>query len=450
MGAGIAPLGCSPDPEPAGPTAEQQAVAELTRQQAALAAQLYQQAKAAGVYDEPAKTASAPEPATPAEAPKAAEPDPVPPAGPSPADQPAPVAPPDPDKLFLLSTDRLDMIDIGMSYDTIQALLESPGETISSGAKDVVLLKWTDPQGTSFVGRFEDGKLVQKSTLQPGVPDDEAHTPLHLLTQSDYNAIQPGMSVREAMARLSFPAKSVSGGSTDVQMFKWEDDLGSSFIARFEDGKLVRKTGFTVVPAGEPDAEGMAEEGSEEGAATETEEGPVENEVRAPREPGASTPEAAPEADRAPQERRVFRTTPPERRVYVAGESRRDRQESRQDPNKPAGSYAPKAALPDFTWSLRRGAYEIRINNPSNSRVEVGLRNGKGGRDAIVSAGGSHSFQVDRGTYQIYYIYSDDPYTRYGGQSLVLDGYRLTDVDITLFDEAIDVQHLVDGDAYRF
>jgi hypothetical protein len=418
----------------------------MTRQQAALAAQLYQQAKAAGVYDEPATVAAAPAP----EAPPAPEEEPAPePEAASPEDQPAPAAPPVPDEPLVLSPDRLDMIDIGMSYETIQGLLEYPGETISSGATNVVILKWTDPQGTSFVGRFEDGKLVQKSTLQRGERDEASGQPLHLLTQSDYNAIQPGMTVREAMARLRFPAKSVSSGATDVQMFKWEDDMGSSFIARFEDGQLVRKTGFTVIPVEEPEE---ATEDAAEGAAAAEEDETAEPEKETAEEENADAPPARPEVEvvREQQPPRVFRSTPPQRRVHVAGETRRQREDERTNPNKPAGSYSPKATLPDFTWSLRRGAYEIRVNNPSNSRVEVGLRTGKGGRDAIIGPGGSQSFQVDRGTYQLYYIYKDDPYTRYGGQSIVLDGYRLSDVEISLFDEAIDVQHLEDPNAYRF
>ncbi len=56
---------------------------------------------------------------------------------------------------------------------------------------------------------------------------------------------------------------------------------------------------------------------------------------------------------------------------------------------------------------------------------------------------------MDRGTYQLYYIYSDDPYTLHHGQSIPIDGMFLADVEVTLIDQEAEIGVLNYGQDLR-
>lgn len=77
--------------------------------------------------------------------------------------------------------------------------------------------------------------------------------------------------------------------------------------------------------------------------------------------------------------------------------------------------------LPLFRNELQ-GANTVRVKNPNNFAVKVGLRSGQDGKDFEVSAHGSSSISVPDGYFDIYFQYSTDPDGLYQGDSFTLAG----------------------------
>ncbi len=177
-----------------------------------------------------------------------------------------------------------------MSYEEVLQLIGMPGVTVATNGIDSVVYKWTS-DGGSFLGKFQGGKLLRKTVQSRPKTEEESDTS-HVLTQEQYNDVKEGMTLEEVLDRLDVQARLVTDDSQqDVTIYKWTDDHGSSFTARFENGKLVRKTGFYVGPLekpsplevseseGEESAESMAETPetlAQEEEAEEGEEGPTE------------------------------------------------------------------------------------------------------------------------------------------------------------------------------
>lgn len=89
------------------------------------------------------------------------------------------------------------------------------------------------------------------------------------------------------------------------------------------------------------------------------------------------------------------------------------------------------AVLPAFTGALN-GTNEVRVKNPGDSAVQVGLRSGSQGQDFQVSAAGVHSIYVPDGYYDIYFIYAKEPESLYQGDSFTLNnnGVQITLVQV--------------------
>ena len=93
------------------------------------------------------------------------------------------------------------------------------------------------------------------------------------------------------------------------------------------------------------------------------------------------------------------------------------------------GAAAGDAANPSFekppdNWppyfGELQGSMEVRIRNPNDFKVRVGLRSEQKGRDFEVSANGVSSAYVPNGRYDIYLQYSSDPEGLYQGDSFTL------------------------------
>lgn len=366
---------------------------------------------------------------------------------------------------------RLEQIEEGMSYRDVVAKAGPPGLTVVTKGADTTVYKW-NKQGVSFLARFSEGKLVRKTVVE--MPEEmrnaDNEEEKKLLTEVKYDQVTQGMELDEVLSLLETDVQVVSDSNRDVAIYKWVDDQGSSFTARFEEGRLVRKTGMYVAPlkeeenADEEEAKaGDSEEEGEEEAEKETEaettpEGEAEGEaamgegewvegestlapqpIRGQRRnlqqlPPATGRQQRPQVAQGPGPQ-VQSIAPPSRVRIVGGGRER---EPDTGPG-PRGSYKPKAKLPDFAHSLRRGSYEVRIRNTADTRAKVGLRGEKRGRDLNIPPGGTKSVNVDRGTYQLYYIYSDDPYTLHHGQSIPIDGLLLADVEVTLFGQETEI-----------
>ena len=88
----------------------------------------------------------------------------------------------------------------------------------------------------------------------------------------------------------------------------------------------------------------------------------------------------------------------------------------------PAGRPAekpPTSPLPAYTRELR-GSNQVRVRNPNDFSVKVGVRSGGGGKDFTVGANGVASVFVPDGKYDIYFVYSNKPDALYQGDSFTL------------------------------
>ena len=332
-----------------------------------------------------------------------------------------------------LTPAMLSEITEGMAVDAVRGIVGSSGHVVAQADVDSAIMRWTDENGNVFVAKFEDGHLKRKYILSPdGAALDEAGNG-RTLERADYEAISPGMTVEEVTQALGLPPRQITSDHAQVIIFSWRDAAGSSFVARFEDGKLIQKSGFFVAPLEEKeDATAEAEPGEGEGE-PEGEPPPPRDNRRLIRE---SIPRQPPVQEPAPAPQPQVTSVAPPSRVRVVG----GRREPEPDvPENQRGSYQPRAKLPEFTWGLRRGAYEMRIENTTDTRVQAGLRAGAYGKDITIPANSTRTIGVDRASYQLYYIFDDAPYTLHSGANIDLQGDFLADVRITLFNQSFDV-----------
>ena len=97
--------------------------------------------------------------------------------------------------------------------------------------------------------------------------------------------------------------------------------------------------------------------------------------------------------------------------------------------------------MPDFTRKLRSGSYEIHIHNTTTSRARVAIISEEGGLELSVAPTAHASTRVRRGTYELYFIYDDAPYTLHQGQRIPVEEL-LTDFVVSLFDDSSKVDLL--------
>ena len=104
-----------------------------------------------------------------------------------------------------------------------------------------------------------------------------------------------------------------------------------------------------------------------------------------------------------------------------------DQQPARTPGRAPPGSLdlrdpfdTPPQNWPQFSGGLA-GRMEVRIRNPNDFKVRVGLRCDGRGSDFIVPASGVRSVHVPNGRYDIYFQYSTDPLSVYQGDSFSLN-----------------------------
>jgi hypothetical protein len=76
--------------------------------------------------------------------------------------------------------------------------------------------------------------------------------------------------------------------------------------------------------------------------------------------------------------------------------------------------------LPPFQMQLI-GGNEVRIKNPNDFKVTVGLRSGNQGKDFEVTSNGGASISVPNGEHKIYFVYSNKPDALFQGDDFVLN-----------------------------
>lgn len=326
-----------------------------------------------------------------------------------------------------------------MTYEEVEARIGHPGITVAGTDTDNRVYRWSRP-GLSFMGRFEDGILMRKHIvdMNDGYQTDIDQEVLQF-DRVLYEMISPGMTYHEVMAILGMEAQTLSS-TDDVVLYYWTDNYGSSITTRFEDGVLARKTGMIVesdIPL--PEEKDDVVEADEDNEIAEREEAfvpPVYEEHWDYEEPDIEVP-AAP----YPEPSHVA-PAPRGPRVRVAGASRRER-EIASDPSPHAGrSYRPRARFPEFARTLRRGVYEIRIHNTTNTGVRIAVISEEGGLEQVAAAGGTISVHVNQGTYRLYFIYNDDPYTLHRGQAIPISE-MLSDFSVYIVGDSYEL-HILD------
>jgi hypothetical protein len=340
-----------------------------------------------------------------------------------------------------------------MSFEEVIKLVGPPNMSISrTGAKNE-MYRWTNEAGDSYMARFENGKLVHKTKLnveEEAAPKGEGKR----ITMKQYNQIEKGMSEDRISKILGIKAELVASNNYNLHFYKWTDSTGTNFTGKFLNNRLDSITGL-LGPASAADNNAPPDR-QQQSSLESLEEPPQSQPLRgslspeeieefiAARRPAAldtSAPAPAEEENVQPR-RQVQRITSiaPEQRapqVAVVGSQRAPDDDPYAD-----RSYKPRAKLPDFRHSLRRGVYEIRVVNESDSSAKVGLRAGKRGEDLTVPAGGDASFKVDRGRYAFHYLYKDDPYTLYSGDPIAIDGQNVADIEVLIQDGTYTVNTL--------
>lgn len=356
----------------------------------------------------------------------------------------------------MFSLAALDRVNFGMSPEDIDALLGVPAETVAVDADGTTSLRWKDAQGLTLLAGYKDGRMQRKTlmrqspeTLRAPGPGESPEEVGPQLEESNYRLITAGMSVADvnALFGVEGQAVSVSGSNT---ILRWVDATGSSFTARFEGGKLTRKTGLFVAKA-EPeegeeakegeataDAEGEAE-GYAEGEGAEDAEAPAEEGIIM--EAGAQPATPAEAAEPAAND-----TAAPERRSQVRIARKPPVIDEATGEEKPQVSVNEarrrEAKLPKYKRSLRKGDYEVQIVNTGETPMKAGLRKDSEGLDLTVPPGQARTARVGRGAYTLYFVREDDPNTLHQGPGLNIDGAYNTDLQVRVMDTSYSVEGL--------
>ncbi len=298
-----------------------------------------------------------------------------------------------------------------------------------------------------------------------------------LLTRAKYNRVLEGMAYAEALEILGVGSSviSTSGDNDEVVMYRFSDDRGANFMARFEDDALTRKTNLHLPEPEEEAAEAEtpeAENGEDNGL---PQVGARQRPRPAPRPAPRPTRDAEPEAaeegeaedvDEAVEQEEDTEDPVEETPVPVEADGDQEQQDGedweaqQQQQQQEQGDFVEEeyyeepyyeeayveqqpqeqAQLPGFRRSLRRGIHNLQLSNPTNSAVEVGVRSGTQGQNVRLSPGGSQTLRLDSGSYEVYYIFNALPHQLFGGGSVSLESYGMPDAEVILLEGGFNVQ----------
>lgn len=284
---------------------------------------------------------------------------------------------------------------------------------------------------------------------EPDAADAPAITPARAsagerLTPEVHARFARGISLEAANALTSVAPVRVGGDDKGTEIYRWADETGANFTARFDGGLLTTKSSLSLgrAPVSPEVAHAATREALDTLPVAQIAPGvyiPLDRAVRGATEQplGVTEIPEAPEVDGAvsvppaPSASEV----PDGPRVAIAGAARRAR-----DGDSDHSSYHPPAKLPGFSRSLEEGSFEIRFYNPFDVPVTAGLRQEKLGRDAVVPPKGRVSMKVNRGVYQLFFLRDDEVDTLFEAQPITIDGFKATDVEVRLDPEDVDVR----------
>ncbi len=340
----------------------------------------------------------------------------------------------------VLTLDGVKAIREGMTVNEVREKIGAPGALIAGTDKASTVYRWNE-SGVSFLARFEDGKLIRKSIISADggevpVGGDEKKT----IDKDLYDGIRTGMSFEEVVNSIGIDAQPISKSGASVNIYTWRDASGSSFTARFESGKLVRKTGLFVAKTADKGKEGESAEGESEEAPAKEKSAAGTDKKTGEKAGTVADDEPAKDDTKTGNDAGTTPPGPRKGRVTVAGTARREREAENGD-SKSDRSYNPRAQLPRNLHRLRDGSYEIRLRNTAESRVKAAVVSKEGSAEVTIAPGGAQSVFVNQGDYVVNFIYDDDPYTLHKGGVIAI-GQWLTDMEVVLFAGSYDVQVL--------
>lgn len=324
-------------------------------------------------------------------------------------------------------------IKVGMTYEEVVGILGEPNMLVSSRKENNTFIYLWRQSNTSLYGKFENGVLVRRS----GRLDEEIET--IPLTEEAYMEVKIGMTLEEVNNILKREGRKISGEGIGEGIYLWSDTkLGTSFSAKFEDGKLVRKSSFYSKPrslseisdleSGETLVTNEGVPSKEEVVQTEQEE-KIEDGERIKEEELVKKDLQISDIDQEERTKKDIRISP--QRVVSVGKKKVGVEQKSEVGESERGEMR-KVRLPDFTYQLREGSYEMKIHNPLDVEVIVGVRSDKRGKNLSIGPGGTKSIKVPRGEYEIFYIRSDEPTRLLEGGTVKIDGLFVGDVDIYL------------------
>lgn len=277
---------------------------------------------------------------------------------------------------------------------------------------------------------------VTTQTESPVLPSVPAPPPG--LNPAVHEGFVRGITLEAARALTEVPAVRVGGGG-DTEIYRWTGPDGATFTARFDGGALVTRSSLRLPDGAPTENAPIADVGTlpvaqiapgvyiplERAVASATEQPRGEAEAPAPPEAATPTP-ATPASEAAPA---------PDGPVLAVGGAERRAREGVE-----TSSYRPRATLPEVTRSLPEGRFEVRFFNPSKQPATAAIRQDRLGRDVAVPPEGRASLKVDRGSYTIYFLREEDPYTLFEAPQIVIDGFTLTDIEVRLDPEDVQVR----------
>ncbi|MCX8064394.1 MAG: hypothetical protein N3G21_04400 [Candidatus Hydrogenedentes bacterium] len=327
-------------------------------------------------------------------------------------------------------------VRVGMSYDEVVGVLGEPDMLVTSQKENDVFIYLWRRAGAFLYGKFENGVLTRRSGK---LEEDIESVPL---TEEVYLKVKLGMSLEEVNMLLKREGRKIGGEGVEDGIYLWADPkLGSSFSAKFEKGKLVRKSGFyskpTILSELREGNEAEKTELKKDEVSAEVyvaEEGNVDETVETTSgreivQEGAKGPEVLEESKGRNEDKKDYASS---QRIVSVGRKNILEEGRRSYSGEIGKGGSKKAKLPDFTYQLREGSYEIKLHNPLDVEVSVGIRSDKRGKNVSIAPGGTRSIKVPRGEYKFFYIRADDPTRLMDGGTVKIDGLFIGDVDIYL------------------
>lgn len=111
---------------------------------------------------------------------------------------------------IVFSADIIMKITPGMDYEEVEKILGVPEVVVAGREQKHQVYRWSH-KGMSFLGRFENGKLVRKNIISSNSSDEVVDEKTLQFDRSLYDSIQPGMSFDQVFEIIGMDAQPLTG-----------------------------------------------------------------------------------------------------------------------------------------------------------------------------------------------------------------------------------------------